>query len=234
MWLGRSARGDVAAYMTNGYQAQSVTPPDLVYEWATYEYPENAIACTYAQGGHVFYVLTFPQASRTWVYDVTEQEWHERAAYVNGEQQAHPVTMHVPFGGVNYVADSRGSVIGRYTLDTVTDYGTTRKWLRQWRLTHEPQVNPATYTSLRVDLDSGVSVSQTDAPTMSLRWSDDSGRTWSSYHHATMGRIGDTRAYCKFNRLGSTRHNTGLDRIFELSSSSDVQAAILGVTLEVG
>ncbi len=65
-----------------------------------------------------------------------------------------------------------------------------------------------------------------------LRWSDDGGATWSDIRIQAVGKLGETTHVVKFNRLGSTRRNNGLDRIFELSSSSVFPARIIGADLE--
>ena len=35
-------------------------------------------AYAYQEQGHTFYVLNFPTAGATWVWDVTTDVWHER------------------------------------------------------------------------------------------------------------------------------------------------------------
>ena len=36
---------------------------------------------TYQEDGHYFYVLNFTMPIRLWVYDIGENEWHERADF---------------------------------------------------------------------------------------------------------------------------------------------------------
>ena len=65
-----------------------------------------------------------------------------------------------------------------------------------------------------------------------LRWSDYGGNTWSSQRQSPAYRVGQTAARVKFNRLGSTRRNSGLDRLFELSGAQNFRARIIGAELE--
>jgi hypothetical protein len=51
----------------------------LEYAIQSYGNITDAIGYTYQQDGHPFYVLIFPSAEATWVYDVSTQLWHERA-----------------------------------------------------------------------------------------------------------------------------------------------------------
>ena len=81
-------------------------------------------------------------------------------------------------------------------------------------------------------------VAATDAPGKSgivphLRWSDDGGHTWSHYRARDAGQTGQTAKRVKWNQLGSTRRNSGLDRIFEISSTDVMQVCLIGAELEV-
>ena len=88
-WLGGDARGEGIVYRTNGYTGQRVSTHAI--EWQIQQYGDisDAIGYTYQQDGHAFYVLIFPSAGATWVYDVATDNWHERAAWVNGAYTRH-------------------------------------------------------------------------------------------------------------------------------------------------
>ena len=36
-------------------------------------------------GGHIFYVLSFPTPAKTWVYDLSIKAWHERGYWTRGK-----------------------------------------------------------------------------------------------------------------------------------------------------
>jgi hypothetical protein len=63
-------------------------------------------------------------------------------------------------------------------------------------------------------------------PQAMLRWSDDSGHTWSSEHWASMGKIGEYGYRTFWRRLGSSR-----DRVYEVSGTDPVKIAIMGAEL---
>ena len=71
------------------------------------------------------------------------------------------------------------------------------------------------------------------SPQIMLRWSDDGGHTWSQYRARDAGQTGQTAKRVKWNQLGSTRRNSGLDRIFEISSTDVMQVCLIGAELEV-
>jgi hypothetical protein len=88
-WLGKDARGQGIVYRANGYTGQRISTHAIEYAIAQYGNISDAIAYTYQQEGHAFYVLTFPSGNATWVYDVATQAWHERAGWDNGEFTRH-------------------------------------------------------------------------------------------------------------------------------------------------
>jgi len=67
-----------------------------------------------------------------------------------------------------------------------------------------------------------------------LRWSDDGGHIWSNPSYAYQGATGKTSQRVMWRRIGSTRRNTGLDRIFEISSDDPVQVALVGASIGDG
>jgi hypothetical protein len=68
-WLGADARGRGIVYRANGYQAVRVSTHAVEFAIQKYADMSDALAYTYQQDGHAFYVLVFPTADTTWVYD---------------------------------------------------------------------------------------------------------------------------------------------------------------------
>lgn len=68
-------------------------------------------------------------------------------------------------------------------------------------------------------------------PYVRLRWSDDGGHNFSNSQYQSIGATGQTAYRVLFRRIGSTRRNSGLDRIFELSSDAMVQVCLVGASL---
>lgn len=67
-----------------------------------------------------------------------------------------------------------------------------------------------------------------------LTWTDDGGHNWAPVVRQSMGALGQTAQRVKFNRIGSTRRNSGLDRVFEVSSEASIQVALIGASLGDG
>ena len=132
-WLGADARGKGIVYRANGYTAERVSTHAV--EWQIQEYGNlsDAIAYTYQQDGHSFYVLIFPSANTTWVFDVATALWHERAAFINGSFTRHRSNCQMSFSNEIVVGDHELGNIYAFDLNVFSDAGAVQKWLRSWR-----------------------------------------------------------------------------------------------------
>ncbi len=79
IWLGLNENGRAVAMASEFYTALPISTRAIENTWQMYPTVADAQACTYQQDGHQFYVLNFPTANATWVYDLTSNMWHERA-----------------------------------------------------------------------------------------------------------------------------------------------------------
>jgi len=157
-WLGTDARGQGIVYRANGYTGQRISTHAIEYAIAQYGNISDAIAYTYQQEGHAFYVLTFPSGNATWVYDVATQAWHERAGFDNGEFMRHRSNCQCNFGGNIIVGDYANGNIYTLDLDVYADNGNIQKWLRSWRALPSGQNNlkRTAHHSLQLNCESGV------------------------------------------------------------------------------
>jgi hypothetical protein len=170
-WLGQDARGRGIVYRNNGYTG--VRASNHAIEWQIQEYGNlsDAIAYTYQQDGHSFYVLTFPTADKTWVYDVSTQSWHERAGWVNGNFTRHRSNCQMAFNNEIVVGDFENGNIYAFDLDVYADNGQIQKWLRSWRAIPSGQNNlkrTAQHT-MQLDCETGVGLNGID-PEDPLNW----------------------------------------------------------------
>jgi hypothetical protein len=232
-WLGTDARGQGIVYRANGYTGTRVSTHAVEYAIAQYGNLADAIAYTYQQEGHAFYVLTFPTGNATWVYDVATQAWHERAGWDNGAFMRHRSNCQCNFGGNIIVGDYENGNIYRFDLDVFADNGGIQKWLRSWRAlpTGQNELKRTAHHSLQLDCQSGVGINlgQGDDPQVVLRWSDDGGHTWSNEHWAPMGKIGQYFRRVFWRRLGMTMKLR--DRVYEVSGTDPVKIAVMALNL---
>ena len=157
-WLGRDRRGQGIVYRANGYQGQRISTHAVEWQIQQYGDMSDAIAYTYQQDGHSFYVLIFPTANTTWVYDAATQAWHERAGFVEGEFTRHRSNCQMAFNNKIVVGDFENGNIYAFDLDVYADNGQIQKWLRTWRAlpTGQNNLKRTAHHSLQLDCETGV------------------------------------------------------------------------------
>ena len=132
-WLGQDINGNGMVYRSAGYSPQRISTHAIEWQIQDYERIDDAIAYGYQQDGHSFYVLTFPSASKTWVYDVATKAWHERASFFEGKFYRHRSNCQMFFGSQNLVGDYENGDIYIFDLEDYSDNGRIQKWVRSWR-----------------------------------------------------------------------------------------------------
>jgi len=162
-WLGTDARGQGIVYRANGYTGVRVSTHAIEWQIQQYGNISDAVAYTYQQDGHAFYVLSFPTGNATWVYDVSTQAWHERAGFNDGEFTRHRSNNQCNFGGTIIVGDYENGNIYQLDLETYADNGQIQKWLRSWRALMPGQNNfkRTSQHTLQLNAETGVGLNGT-------------------------------------------------------------------------
>jgi hypothetical protein len=156
-WLGADARGQGIVYRANGYQAIRISTHAVEWHIQRYGNLSDALAYTYQQDGHAFYVLIFPEANTTWVFDVATGLWHERAGWVNGSFTRHRSNCQMSFNNEIVVGDFENGNIYALDLDFYKDHDAVQRWLRTWRAlpTSANNLKRTAQHTLQLDAESG-------------------------------------------------------------------------------
>jgi hypothetical protein len=155
-WLGADERGALIAYRASGYTPQRVSTHAIENAWASYAVSNDAISYAMQDRGHTLWVIYFPSASKTWVYDVSTQLWHEWTYLdpVRGEI-AHRSMCHAYGFNQHLVGDWKSGTVFQMSPNVYDDAGTPIKWTRR-----APYVaNEAEWLfhkQLQVDLEAGL------------------------------------------------------------------------------
>jgi hypothetical protein len=157
-WLGSDARGNGIVYRNQGYNAQRVSTHAVEWQIQQYAVLNDAIGYSYQQDGHSFYVLTFPTAQATWVFDVATGLWHERAYWDGVQYRRHRSNCQANFNGQVLVGDWETGFIYAFSQDTYNDNGQAQRWLRSWRAlpTGQNTLKRTAHHTLQLDCESGV------------------------------------------------------------------------------
>jgi hypothetical protein len=222
-------------YRNSGYTGKRISTHAIEYAIQSYGDVSDAVAYTYQQEGHAFYVLAFPTAGKTWAYDVSTGAWHERAGWNNGAFTRHRAQCQMSFDSETIVGDYENGNLYAFDLELYEDNGVIQKWLRSWRPIPENQNNTMRTAQhglqLLCESGPGLNLGQGSDPEAMLRWSDDGGHTWSSEHWTKMGRIGQYGFRAFWRRLGMTLKLR--DRVYEVSGTDPVKIVITGANLIV-
>lgn len=232
LWLGRSDEGIGIVWRAVNYQPQRISTHAIEFAIASYGDVSDAIAFTYQQEGHSFYVLSFPAANKTWCYDVSTGLWHERTYRdpATGDMQRIRPVCQMQFDGDTIVGDRELPRLYRLRLDVYQDGA--QVLIPRIRACHHlsEDLKPQFFHALQIDMETGVGLEfgQGIDPQAMLRWSDDGGHTWSNSHWTTMGRQGKYLTRARWRRLGYSR-----DRVFEVTITDPVKVCIIGASADV-
>lgn len=225
-WLAKDEYGQGVVLRAQGYAPVRVSTHAMEQEIQRYPQISDAEAWTYQQDGHSFYVLNFPSAGKTWAFDAITGMWHERAYTGDGElTQALPRTHCFAFGR-HLVGSYRDGKIYDMTPAALTDDGNAITRLRRAPVINSENTR-ITFHSLEIDMETGLGNGTTN-PMAIMRFSDDSGKTWSNEKNALMGRIGEGKTRVIYRRLGQARN-----RVFELKITDPVRCFISNAYLEL-
>jgi len=167
-WLGADARGKGIVYRAEGYTGKRISTHAVEWQIQQYSNISDAIGYTYQQDGHSFYVLIFPTANTTWVYDVATGAWHERAGWEYSEFTRHRSNCQMAFNDEIVVGDYKNGNIYAFDMNMYTDNGDVQKWLRRWRAlpTGQNDLRRTTQHSLQLDCETGVGLDGYDFNTV--------------------------------------------------------------------
>jgi hypothetical protein len=227
MFVGRDDRGTATIGMIQGYQYIRLST-HAVENTLQDVYVDDAIAFTQQLMGHEMYVVTFPSADLTWVFDYSTKLWHKWLSWENGEFHRHRSNCGAFFNGQNLVGDFENGKIYEVNLEVYTDNGNTIRRVR--RCPHlVSDLQRFYFHELQIQFQPGVGLStgQGDNPQAMLRWSNDGGSTYSNEHWTSIGQIGAYKNRAMWRRLGYAR-----DRIFEVVVTDPVKAVIVSANLK--
>jgi hypothetical protein len=167
-WLGADARGKGIVYRSQGYTGQRISTHAVEWQIQQYSDISDAIGYTYQQDGHSFYVLIFPSAHTTWVYDVATGAWHERAGWEYSAFTRHRSNCQMAFNSEIVVGDYQNGNIYAFDMTKYTDNGDIQKWIRRWRAlpTGQNDLKRTTQHSLQLDCETGVGLDGYDYDTI--------------------------------------------------------------------
>jgi hypothetical protein len=232
-WLGANKTGQGIVFKAQGYSPVRISNHALETAMAGYSTISDAYSYCFQMEGHSFYVLTFPTADATWVYDAATGEWVEwlwRDPATN-ELHRHRSVCCAFNNGVHLVGDWENGNVYSLDLGAYTDGGDPILRLRRTQTMSEEN-RRLFFTEVVIDMETGVGGYEGDGeafePEVQLRFSNDGGHTWSNERRCKLGGPGEYGKRIRFGPTGSGRH-----RVWELSMTDPVKFAVFGASARV-
>lgn len=218
-WVGSDSRGNAIAWRAQGFVPVRVSTHAVEQAWSGYSTITDATAYTYEETGHQFWVINFPTASATWVYDATEGMWHERGFWNGSAIARQRGNNHAFVFGKHLVGDYSTGVIYQSSSTAYDDAGTAIHRIRT--APHVSDEDAWTFFSrFRLDAEN------TGALNPSLDWSVDGGHTFNTPRTTASNAAGVFARY-DWRRLGRSR-----DRVFRITITAAVKVALIDAYLD--
>lgn len=219
--------------VTSGYQFQKISTIHIDKAIQGYTTVSDAIGWEYRVDGHIFYVLTFPTADATWVYDFTTQFWHEWQSYKTAGTATfgrHRATMGFYVAGKHIVGDHTNGTLYELDMTSYTEDGELIKRTRR-----APYINKekkrVCHHEINIEFEPGVGLPGTGSgsdPQVGLTWSDDGGNTWATVQYRDLGGDAEYTARQRWLRLGMSRN-----RIYELTMYEPVKFVLISTDASI-
>jgi hypothetical protein len=229
-WLGRNENGEGVVFKAEGYTPRRISNHAIERLIAAYATISDAFGFSYAIEGHAFYVLSFPTANVTWVYDASIQDpelaWHEwsyRHPNTNTDNR-HRASCCFFFGREHVVGDWESGALYALSLITYTDAGDP---IRRQRVIRVRTPDAQAFGMLDVDIEKGVGDVGTD-PKVMLDWLDLDRWTpiWSAIREMTFGGPG------RGGRVRCGPLGMSADRAWRLTITDAAKVTIYGARVE--
>ncbi len=221
LWLDQDERGNMIARRLNGYVGDRISTHAVELAWQQYTVTADAVGWTYQEQGHSFWVIYFPTANATWVYDVSTNYWHKRGSWITqtGSYIADRAMCHTFNFGMHLVGDPFSGTVYQLSSEIYSEAGGIIRGYRR-----SPTVSDDNewvyFDSIEFLMDTGLvpdiplfdGDGQPRPAQVMLRWSDDAGKTWSNTYFLSLGFQGENDKRVIKRMLGR-----GRKRIWELS-----------------
>lgn len=254
-WLSQDKDGKAIVVLGAEYQAKRISTYAMEDEISDYRRIDDAVGMITQIKGHVFYVLTFPTADKTWVFDMMEGLWHEWV-WIDGDgkEHRHRAGAMAFAHGRHICADWENGTIYEMSTGVFDDDRTPIVYRRGFPHMFNSS-SRVLYPRFIAEMEAGNTpgglqyrdkydfnndfgndfdvydpakdIYYEADPKVWLRWSDDRGRSWSNPVGQSLGKTGKYATSIQWTRLGMAR-----DRVFELFWSNPTKTALNGASVE--
>lgn len=244
-WLGADPTGTIGVFTNDGMTPKKVSVRGIEQMIEVMGDPSDCIGSVYTQAGHTFYLMWFPSAGQTMVYDVNTTKWHVRTHLnsATGRTEAWHGIYPIAAYGLNLFGDMSSDAI--YAADMLyfqndNPTGAGVNYIRAVktvpivfsngvRVRHNG-VQPMFQQGVGTITGLEPGTSTTDPmqafgryPKCVIAYSDDGGVRYSNELDAPLGALGETTTRTIIRRLGLSRN-----RVYRFTITDPVRRIFVG------
>lgn len=187
-------------------------------------------ALVYPDSGHLMYAITLPAVGRTLVYDCNTQQWHELASPISAGSGVHgqwrPSCIYNAFGKW-LVGDSQSGQIGVLDSTVSTEFAANRNSIFTTQSVYDGN-NRISHRRLELVMGGGLGNSSAVNPQVTLKVSDDGGKTYRTLPLRSLGAQGEYSQRAVWNNCGMARQ-----RVYQFEVSDAVPMWAPDITAEL-
>lgn len=157
LWMGHNKDGRLVAWRSVSYSPQRISNHGIENIWASYGTATDIVSFSLQDRGHLFWVIFFPSASATWVYDAATSMWHEWTFNntVTGVQEAFLGQCHAFAFNKHLVGSRRDGKVYEMSADFYNDDGANIRFMRRAPQVSKEQVR-VRHNQLQVYMETGL------------------------------------------------------------------------------
>jgi hypothetical protein len=228
-YVSQDEQGQGILAKTVPYEQTRISTHAIEAQLATYPTLADCIAYCWQQNGHSFVTFDFPTADKSWTFDESTQQWHERVSIDSNGNEHRPVgAFIINCYNQNLCLDHATGALYRLDQTNFTDNGMAV--VRRRGFPHNLEDGKRVfYTNFVADLDCGqvAATLSSNQPQIYLRRSKDRGYSWTDATGRPMGSTGQYNVRPSWWRMGMAP-----DMVFELFWSINSFTALNGAFVQ--
>lgn len=183
----------------------------------------DAVAYSYIVGSSSIYVINFPSANKTFLYDGGSGLWSHLEDHLGNRHRSH---LGIQFFNRVIVSDYATGLLYRLNTDRHTDLSTTQNYVtKPFEITTQHLRSHGYVSIAKLELLFEPS-DTTETGEVMLSVSRDGGATFGTILSDSMGAAGETERMCSFRNLG-----VGRDWVFKIRVTDNVRRRLIGAWL---
>lgn len=227
IWLAQTRTGGRQVVNATGFVPVVISSDSLEERMSGFSRVDDAYAFVVkASDKHLFYVITFPTANETHVYDFATSLWHGWESYGVGRFRIATATY---WNNKYWMGDAINGNLYTFDHSTYSDNGLSM--VRSRKAEHHADNQDRLFChSLEVLVNSGggLLTGQGADPQIALYVSNDGGKTYGNAKNRSLGKQGKYKTRVKWDRMGEYRH-----RVYEIRVSDPIDVSIIDAYVEM-